>query len=85
MALKKTITTASGLIATDAYIRIEGPKLVGKNAVEFEAVCYVNDQHNVPFYATRHTAEYDIDGSNPFKQAYDHLKTMPHFADAVDC
>jgi len=28
---------------------------------------------------------YDLDGTNPIKQAYEHLKTLPEFADAVDC
>jgi hypothetical protein len=85
MALKKTIITASGLTADNAYIRVENPKLVGKSAVEFEAACYVSDNHPVSFYMTRHTGPYDMNGSNPFKQAYLHLKTLPQFADAVDC
>jgi hypothetical protein len=29
--------------------------------------------------------DYDINGENPIKQAYLHLKTLPEFADAVDC
>jgi len=29
--------------------------------------------------------EYDITGDNPIKQAYLHLKTLPEFANAVDC
>lgn len=28
---------------------------------------------------------HDIDGPNPIKQAYLYLKTLPEFADAVDC
>lgn len=85
MALKKTVITASGLTASDAYIRVEGPKLVAKAAVEFDAVCYVSAEHGVPFAKTRHTGPYDMSGINPFAQAYEHLKTMPQFADAVDC
>jgi len=27
----------------------------------------------------------DFDGPNPIKQAYLHLKSLPEFADAVDC
>lgn len=27
----------------------------------------------------------DLDGPNPIKQAYLHLKTLPEFADAIDC
>ena len=29
--------------------------------------------------------EYGINGENPIKQAYLHLKTLPEFADTVDC
>lgn len=28
---------------------------------------------------------YDIAGDNPIRQAYLHLKTLPEFANAVDC
>jgi hypothetical protein len=31
------------------------------------------------------TAPYSLDGVNPIAQAYEHLKTLPEFADAVDC
>lgn len=27
----------------------------------------------------------DLNGGNPIKQCYDHLKTLPEFAGAVDC
>jgi hypothetical protein len=27
----------------------------------------------------------DLDGYNPIKQAYFHLKTLPEFANAIDC
>lgn len=27
----------------------------------------------------------DLNGLNPIKQAYEHLKTLPEFADATDC
>ena len=27
----------------------------------------------------------DLDGPNPIKQAYFHLKTLPEFSDATDC
>lgn len=27
----------------------------------------------------------NLDGANPVKQAYEHLKTLPEFSNAVDC
>ena len=32
-----------------------------------------------------YSCAYDITGENPIKQAYLHLKSLPEFADAVDC
>ena len=29
--------------------------------------------------------DYNINGENPIKQSYLHLKSLPEFADAVDC
>ena len=34
---------------------------------------------------SRDTFSLDLDGPNPIKQAYLHLKTLPEFSDAVDC
>jgi hypothetical protein len=31
------------------------------------------------------SAPYNLDGVNPFEQAYLYLKTLPDFANAVDC
>jgi len=33
----------------------------------------------------KHDCAYDINGKNPIAQAYDHAKTLPEFAGAVDC
>jgi hypothetical protein len=32
-----------------------------------------------------HTCAYELNGANPIAQAYEHLKTLPEFADATDC
>lgn len=32
-----------------------------------------------------YTFSYDIEGSNPIKQTYQFLKTLPEFANATDC
>jgi hypothetical protein len=32
-----------------------------------------------------HGCPYDIEGDNPIKQAYEHLKTLPEFEGAIDC
>jgi hypothetical protein len=39
-----------------------------------------------PFIAeVVYTIGYTLDGDNPVRQAYLHLKTLPEFANAVDC
>lgn len=83
MALKQTVMF-KGVELKDAYLKIEsftGSKdslqisLYVKASASGEAI----DGHliqNVP---------YNIDGENPIKQAYIYLKTLPQYADAVDC
>lgn len=37
------------------------------------------------FTQSDYSCEMQIYGPNPVEQAYNHLKTLPEFADAVDC
>ena len=39
----------------------------------------------LPYTIKNHIFNYNINGENPIKQAYLHLKTLPEFAGAVDC
>lgn len=84
MALKKTTATVHGLTASDAYHRVEAVSLIGKDQISFYVRSYV--QQDKPFFAEQTiNSLYDMDGENPFKQAYEHLKTLPEFAGAIDC
>ena len=84
MALKKTTSTVHGLVASDAYHRVEAVSFIGKEQISFYVRSYV--QQDKPFFSEQTvSAPYDMDGDNPFKQAYEHLKTMPEFAGAMDC
>ncbi|MDR6581619.1 MULTISPECIES: hypothetical protein [Pseudomonas] len=38
-----------------------------------------------PLTYVYHTTRYDMDGENPFKQAYEYLKSLPEFEGATDC
>jgi hypothetical protein len=87
MALKKTITLKSNF-GTDAefdnaYIKARSVNFSKESA-----------QVNVDFYKSnegkrliikQYDFSVDLNGENPIKQAYLHLKTLPEFADAVDC
>ncbi len=84
MALQKTILTPQGFTAVDAYITCENVRLIGKDLVEFQ-IAYGKEKGLPSFNQSNRTAPYDIEGANPFKQAYEFLKTLPEFSDAVDC
>lgn len=83
MALKKTVTTASGITVENAYHRIENVVHVNKTAIEFKIRSYV-DTSLMPFDEQGFSCAYDIDGPNVYSQAYSAVKSalMP---DADDC
>jgi hypothetical protein len=84
MALSKTVLSAYGFQATNAYHRVEAVSLVGKNTINFHVRSYV--AVDKPFFAEQVlSCAYVLDGENPIKQAYEHLKTMSEFSGATDC
>ena len=84
MALKKTLSTKFGFDIPNAYVRIEGIRIINKFEIKFQVRSYVNIESS-HFNDVEYTCNYNIDGVNPIKQAYEHLKTLPEFAGAVDC
>lgn len=84
MAVKKTVNTQHGFVATDAYHRVEGTQ-VNKEKITFQIRSYKDDT-GVPHFAdVSLSCVYDIQGDNPIKQAYKYIKTLPEFANAEDC
>ena len=84
MALKKTITTTHGFQAVDAYHRVEAVTLVSKDQISSHVRSYTAPDK--PFFQEQVlAAPYVLDGENPIKQAYLHLKTLSQFAGATDC
>lgn len=85
MALIKSVTTSYGVNVVDAYHRIEMIHMYDKKYVSYHVRSY-KDASGLPFFEERVLQfAYDLNGSNPFAQAYDHLKTQPEFDGAVDC
>lgn len=84
MAIQKTLTTVHGAEIKDAYIRVEAIRLVHKTAIEFNLCIYANPSKPM-IYGTSVECGYDLLGENPMAQAYQHLKTLPEFSDAIDC
>ena len=84
MALEKTVTSPQGFKAIDAYHRVEGLSLNVKNKINFHVRSY--KEIDKPFFAEIILfSDYDLMGENPIKQAYQYLKTLPEWADAIDC
>ena len=84
MAFKKSMQTPFGVEVQNAYLRVEGVRLISKTQIKFQLRKSVDGV--LPHFAdSAYECEYDIAGDNPIKQAYAHLKTLPEFAGATDC
>ena len=84
MALQKTIQTQYGVDVDNAYCKVASLHLLEKTKIAFNIACYAKTEAT-PILIKQYICDYDINGENPIKQAYLHLKTLPEFAGAVDC
>lgn len=83
MAIKQNIETEFGVNVNECILRVEYPSLT-KNTLSFNLRKYASIDK--PFFGEEfHTCEYNFEGQNPFKQAYEYLKTLPEFEDSEDC
>lgn len=85
MAIKTNIDTDTGLSVQNVYCRVEDIQCSSKNSMAFSLKYYVSQEINKAFETTNHGCPYTLEGKNPFAQAYEYLKTLPEFSDAVDC
>lgn len=90
MALLKTITTNTGIEVQNAYIRVDA--VAGyKGGIEASVNFYVSQQAFVDGngYVQQKIINFvpsvEQGSENFIAQAYGHLKTLPEFADAIDC
>lgn len=84
MALRKTINFKE-LIVQNAYIRVSTLTILpGNTRMEFTVHSLVNAESD-PFDAYIEESAYALEGGNPIRQAYDHLKTLEKFHGAEDC
>ena len=84
MALKTNYTTSSDVTINSAYVRVEGVQL-SKEHTSFVVCYYVSASSKTAADRQVNSCPYNLEGENPIKQAYEHLKTLPEFSDAVDC
>lgn len=81
MALKLTIQE-KGVSIKDAYVRVLGFS-GNKNSVT--AFVSIHASPDDPPFCERHcNFVMDLSGENTIKQAYEHMKTLPEFANAED-
>jgi hypothetical protein len=85
MALTKDTITANGIAINGAYIRAQYVAIADKTKALVTAAYYVNDASTSAFQAQSFEFNYVLDGENPIKQAYEHLKTLPEFLGTQDC
>lgn len=84
MALSKTVSTIYGFDVVNAYHRVEAISINSKDEIKFHVRSYTTPDK--PFFAEQIlNAPYIMDGQNPIKQAYIHLKNLPEFSGATDC
>jgi hypothetical protein len=85
MAFTQTIDTNWGITISNAYNRVEAVSLIAKDSISFHLRSYV-EPNNKPFFKEQvFTCFYNIEGSNPIKQAYLYLKSLSEFDDTTDC
>jgi hypothetical protein len=82
MALSMSVTHRDVPVA-NAYCRVRSV-VVNKTSMTFD-VTWAATSSAIPLLMTEYASTYDLFGDNPIRQAYLYLKTLPEFANAVDC
>jgi hypothetical protein len=85
MAIKKNFETQFGFTLIDAYHKVLSVKIENKTSMVFSVGVFVSAEKEIPAQAITYFCSYDLNGSNALNQAYNHLKTLPEFANATDC
>jgi hypothetical protein len=73
-----------GDVQVTSYIRVSN--ITGnKNEIVASVIFHKDDTNGEAFKAGNYKFTPDMSGGNFIKQAYDHIKSLPEFADAIDC
>lgn len=64
----------------DVYIKVSNV-----NGSKEEAICHIEFTSSTFSWAKQYQFQPSMDGANFIKQAYEHLKTLPEFQNAIDC
>jgi galactose mutarotase-like enzyme len=85
MAIQKSVTTQHGLVANNAYHKVENVTIRNKTQMEFNVKVFSSKEQSLPFEMLAFSCAYDMQGDNPLRQAYTYVKTLPDFAGSTDC
>jgi hypothetical protein len=85
MALTQNTIMANGIAVNGAYIRAQHVSISDKTKGLVTVGYYVDSNVNAAFQSQSFEFDYNIDGANPIEQAYNHIKTLPAFADTRSC
>jgi hypothetical protein len=87
MALQATLVRTDNfgqqVTLANLYMKVASA-FVTKQEIQ-AAVIALTAENSSSIFTENYVFSLDIEGPNPIKQAYEHLKTLPEFADAVDC
>jgi len=87
MALAKTITLVNNFqefsIFENAYLKVTS--FNGSKENVSLALGIFKEKNKVLLHKQEYVFTLDLEGPNPIKQAYEYLKTLPEFSDAIDC
>ena len=83
MAISKNVELENGIKVEAAYIKVDTLS-VTKDSINCVIRKYV-DVNKQAFDSEIITAPYTLDGANPFIQAYEYIKSLPEYTDAIDC
>lgn len=87
MALQATLTRTSNfgqqVTLPDLYVKVASVYAT-KDEVQASVTAFTESDGNALFTEV-YVFPLDLEGENPIKQAYLHLKTLPEFEGAEDC
>lgn len=73
----------NGVQIDNAYLKVN--RVTCDKATALAEISIAADSSNASIFQKVYGFSVDLDGPNAIKQAYLYLKTLPEFADAVDC
>lgn len=74
-----------GVPVVGAYAEVSHMGFSAAKDEHYFALIYRASEGEPEFHAHSYVAPYALDGTNPFEQAYEYLKGLQEFSDAVDC